>query len=47
LVYGPMIDLKAIGMLLSVFKPRTILYMFILISQCTFLASLWINFHWN
>ena len=47
LVYGPMIDLKAIGMLLSVFKPRTIFYLFILISQCTFLASLWINFHWN
>jgi uncharacterized membrane protein YraQ (UPF0718 family) len=47
LVYGPMIDLKAIGMLLSVFKPRTIFFMFILISQCTFLASLWINFHWN
>ena len=47
LVYGPMIDLKAIGMLLSVFKPRTILMMFVLISQCTFLASLWLNFHWN
>ncbi len=47
LVYGPMIDLKAIGMLLSVFKPRTILYLFILITQCTFLASLWLNFHWN
>lgn len=47
LVYGPMIDLKAIGMLLSVFKPRIILYLFILISQCTFLASLWINFHWS
>ncbi|KKI98636.1 permease [Prochlorothrix hollandica] len=47
LVYGPMIDLKAIGMLLSVFKPRVIFYMFILISQLTFLAALVVNFNWS
>jgi uncharacterized membrane protein YraQ (UPF0718 family) len=45
LVYGPMIDLKAIGMLLSVFKPRVILYLFILVTQLTFLATLFINFN--
>jgi uncharacterized membrane protein YraQ (UPF0718 family) len=45
LVYGPMIDLKAIGMMLSVFRPRTILYLFILITQLTFLATLFVNFN--
>jgi uncharacterized membrane protein YraQ (UPF0718 family) len=47
LVYGPMIDIKSIGMFLSVFKARTIFWMFVLVSQCTFLASVWINFHWS
>lgn len=45
LVYGPMIDLKAIGLLLSVFKPRAIFYLFILITQLTFLYSLFLNFN--
>ncbi|MEB3273537.1 MAG: permease [Prochlorothrix sp.] len=47
LVYGPMIDLKAVGMLLSVFKPRVILYMFLLITQLTFLIALAVNFNWS
>lgn len=47
LVYGPMIDLKAVGMMLSVFKPRVILYMFLLITQLTFLAALIVNFNWS
>ncbi|MEM8602282.1 MAG: permease [Cyanobacteria bacterium P01_H01_bin.121] len=45
LVYGPMIDLKAIGMMLSVFKARTIFLMFLLITQFTFLGTLFVNFH--
>lgn len=45
LIYGPMIDLKAIGMMLLVFKLRTIFYMFILITQLTFLAALFVNFN--
>lgn len=45
LLYGPMIDLKAVGMMLAVFKPRAILYMFFLITQLTFLIALFINFN--
>jgi len=47
LVYGPMIDLKAVGMLLSVFKPRTLFYLFLLITQLTFLMALVVNLNWS
>ncbi|HEY9602528.1 MAG TPA: permease [Allocoleopsis sp.] len=43
LVFGPMIDLKAIGLMLSVFKTRSIVYIFILVTQLTFLLTLFIN----
>ncbi|HEY9729730.1 MAG TPA: permease [Chroococcales cyanobacterium] len=45
LVFGPMIDLKAIGLMLSVFKTRSIVYIFILVTQLTFLLTLFINLH--
>ena len=45
LVFGPMIDLKAIGLMLSVFKGRAIIYMFALAAQLTFLLTLFINLH--
>lgn len=40
LVFGPMIDLKGIGLLLSIFKTRTVVYLFTLATQLTFLLTL-------
>ncbi|HEY9795219.1 MAG TPA: permease [Leptolyngbyaceae cyanobacterium] len=45
LVFGPMIDFKAIGLMLSVFKPRAIIYLFALAAQLTFLLTLFVNLH--
>jgi hypothetical protein len=43
LVFGPMIDLKNIGLLLTVFRGRAIAYLFLLAAQLTFLLTLLIN----
>lgn len=40
LVFGPMIDLKGIGLMLSIFKPRMLIYLFALAAQMTFLLTL-------
>ncbi|MCU0534034.1 MAG: permease [Hydrococcus sp. Prado102] len=40
LVFGPMIDIKAIGLMLSIFQPRIIIYLFALAAQLTFLLAL-------
>jgi uncharacterized protein len=45
LVFGPMIDLKGIGLLLAVFRPRAIAYLFGLAALMTFLASLVLNLY--
>ncbi len=45
LVFGPMIDLKGIGLMLSIFKPRAIIYLFALAAQLTFLLTLFVNLH--
>ncbi len=45
LVFGPMFDLKGIGLLLSVFKPKAIFYLFALAAQLTFLLALLVNFN--
>ncbi|CAN1211324.1 permease [Tumidithrix helvetica PCC 7403] len=44
LVFGPMIDLKAIGLVLTIFKKRTVVYLFLLSAQMTFLGCLFVNF---
>jgi uncharacterized protein len=44
LVFGPMIDLKAIGLVLTIFKKRTVIYLFLLSAQLTFLGCLFLNF---
>jgi uncharacterized membrane protein YraQ (UPF0718 family) len=44
LVFGPTIDLKAIGLILTIFQKRAVIYMFILTAQLTFLSCLFINF---
>lgn len=36
LVFGPMIDLKGIGLMLSIFKARAVIYLFALAAQLTF-----------
>jgi uncharacterized membrane protein YraQ (UPF0718 family) len=38
-----MIDLKAIGLLLTIFKKRAVVYLFLLAGQLAFLACLFIN----
>lgn len=43
LVFGPMFDLKSLGLLLMVFKPRAVLYIFAIVLQLTVLFTLSIN----
>ncbi|TVQ14933.1 MAG: permease [Leptolyngbya sp. DLM2.Bin27] len=45
LVFGPMVDLKNISLLLTVFKGRTIFYLCVLAAQLTFLLTLVMNFY--
>ncbi|BAQ65284.1 permease [Geminocystis sp. NIES-3709] len=40
LVFGPMIDIKAIGLMLSIFKPRMIFYLMAIVAQLTFILTL-------
>lgn len=40
LVFGPMIDLKSVGLMLSVFKPRIVFYFFIIAAQLIFVLTL-------
>lgn len=40
LVFGPMIDIKSIGLLLSIFQRRIVVYLLLLAGQLTFLLSL-------
>lgn len=45
LVFGPMIDLKNISLLLTVFKGRAIIYLFVLAAQIVFLLTLVMNLY--
>lgn len=45
LVFGPMVDLKALGLMLSIFKPRAIIYIFAIAAQLTFLFTLFMNLY--
>ncbi len=40
LVFGPTIDIKALGLMASIFKPRIIIYIFALVAQLTFIFTL-------
>ncbi|WP_026079948.1 permease [Spirulina subsalsa] len=40
LVFGPMIDIKAIGLMISIFKPKVILYLFAIAAQLTLILTL-------
>ncbi|MDY7023188.1 MAG: permease [Cyanobacteriota bacterium] len=43
LVFGPMIDIKTVGLMLSVFQPRAVIYLMILAAQLSFLLTLIVN----
>lgn len=45
LVFGPMVDLKNIALLWSVFRSRAIVYLFVLAGQLTFLLALLVNLY--
>jgi uncharacterized protein len=45
LVFGPMVDLKGIGLLSSVFTPRAIFYLLTLAGAMTFIAALILNLY--
>lgn len=45
LVFGPMVDVKNIALMFSVFRGRAIAYLFILAAQLTFLVTLVINLY--
>ena len=45
LVFGPMIDLKNIGLLMTLFKPRAIIYIFALAAQLCFILTLFMNLY--
>jgi uncharacterized protein len=47
LVFGPMIDLKAIGLLLSIFKPRAVFYLMALAAQMTFMFAFIVNLYFS
>ncbi|MFN3926361.1 MAG: permease [Pseudanabaenaceae cyanobacterium] len=45
LVFGPMIDLKGVALMLTLFRQKTIAYIFLLAGLLTFTASLLINLY--
>jgi hypothetical protein len=45
LVFGPMVDLKGVGLMLTILKPRAIFYLFGLAALLTFLFTLILNLH--
>ncbi|TAG15627.1 MAG: permease, partial [Oscillatoriales cyanobacterium] len=45
LIFGPMIDLKGIGLMLSIFKGRSVIYLMVLAAQLTFLMTLAVNLY--
>ncbi len=47
LVFGPMIDIKTVGLMLSVFKGRAVVYLMILAAQLTFLMTLAVNLNFS
>lgn len=40
LVFGPMIDIKGLGLMLSIFRPKVLIYLFTLAGQLTFILTL-------
>ena len=47
LVFGPTIDIKSIGLMASIFKPKIIIYIFTLVAQLTFIFTLAYSYFWG
>lgn len=47
LVFGPMIDLKNLGLMATVFRPRAVTYMFVLAAQLCFVLALIVNLYFS
>lgn len=47
LVFGPMIDLKNISLLMTTFRSRAVVYLFLLAAQLTFVSTLVVNLYTN
>lgn len=45
LVFGPMVDIKGIGLMLSIFRGRAVIYLMVLAAQLTFLMTLAVNLY--
>jgi len=45
LVFGPMVDLKGVSLLLTVFRPRAVIYLFLLAGLLTFVLTLAMNLY--
>ncbi|MGB8701542.1 MAG: permease [Thermosynechococcaceae cyanobacterium] len=45
LVFGPMFDLKSMGLLLTLFRTRTLIYLVALVVQLTLILTLFVNLH--
>lgn len=45
MVFGPMVDLKALGLMMTLFRPKAILYILLLTAQFTLLGSLAFNLY--
>lgn len=45
LVFGPMVDIKSVGLMLTVFNGKTIFYLFALAAQLTFVFTLFLNLY--
>lgn len=45
LVFGPMFDLKSLGLLLTVFRPRAVFYLVGMVVQLTLILTLFVNLH--
>ena len=44
LTFGPMIDLKAVGLMLSIFRPKAVFYLFMIAGSMTFFCALFVNY---
>jgi uncharacterized membrane protein YraQ (UPF0718 family) len=45
LIFGSILDLRSFGLIFSIFRPKPLIYLFILVAQLTFLGSLLLNFY--
>ncbi|NJM00359.1 MAG: permease [Synechococcaceae cyanobacterium SM2_3_2] len=45
MVFGPMVDLKALGLMMTLFRPKAIVYILLLTAQFTLLGSLALNLY--